>query len=122
MARALGKTVREGRRAYATAVQTQKAIEEAMREEGRRALEELEADPSAFAVVVFGRSYNAFVSEAHMGIPRKFATRGVRVIPIDMLPTDDEPVHGQMYWSSGQAVLKARSVVESQPQLLGCYM
>ena len=86
------------------------------------ALEELEADPGAFAVVVFGRSYNAFVSEAHMGIPRKFATRGIRVIPIDMLPTDDEPVHGQMYWSAGQSVLKAASFVERHPQLFGCYI
>ncbi len=122
MARTLGKTVREGRRAYAAAVQTQKTVEAAMREEGRRALEELEADPAALAVVVFGRSYNAFVSEAHMGIPRKFATRGVRVIPIDMLATDDEPVHEQMYWSAGQAVLKAASFVERHPQLFGCYI
>jgi len=122
MARALGKTVREGRRAYAAAVQTQKAVEAAMREAGRRALEELEADPAAFAVVVFGRSYNAFVSEAHMGIPGKFATRGVRVIPIDMLATDDEPVHEQMYWSAGQAVLKAAGFVERHPQLFGCYI
>ena len=39
MARALGKTVREGRRAYAAAVQTQKTVEAAMREAGRRALD-----------------------------------------------------------------------------------
>jgi predicted CoA-substrate-specific enzyme activase len=122
MARMLGRSFREGRRAYAAAVQTQKAFEAAMREEGRRALEELEADPAALAVVVFGRSYNAFVSEAHMGIPRKFATRGIRAIPIDMLPSDDEPVHGQMYWTAGQAVLKAASFVERHPQLFGCYI
>lgn len=122
MARTLGRTTREGRRAYAAAVQTQKALGNAVREAGRRALEELESDPGAFAVVVFGRSYNTFVSEAHMGIPRKFATRGIRVIPIDMLPTDDEPVHGQMYWSAGQAVLKAASFVERHPQLFGCYI
>jgi predicted CoA-substrate-specific enzyme activase len=122
MARTLGKTLREGRRAYAAAVQTQKVVGEAMREAGLRALEELQADPAAFAVVVFGRSYNAFVSEAHMGIPGKLATRGIRVIPIDMLPADDEPVHGQMYWSAGQAVLKAASFVERHPQLFGCYI
>ncbi|MGE5800244.1 MAG: acyl-CoA dehydratase activase-related protein, partial [Syntrophaceae bacterium] len=122
LARTLGRTTREGRRAYAAAVQTQKSVEAAMREAGRRALEELEADPAALAVAVFGRSYNAFVSEAHMGIPRKFATRGVRVIPIDMLPIDDEPVHGQMYWTAGQAVLKAAGFVERHPQLFGCYI
>jgi predicted CoA-substrate-specific enzyme activase len=122
MARALGRTVREGRRAYAAAVKAQKAATEAMREAGRRALEKLEADPGAFGIVIFGRSYNAFVSEAHMGIPQKFATRGIRVIPIDMLPVDDEPVHEQMYWSAGQAILKAASFAERHPQLFGCYI
>ncbi len=122
MARALGRTVREGRQAYAAAVNAQKAVAEAMRQAGRSVLEDLEANPGAFGVVVFGRSYNAFVSEAHMGIPRKFATRGIRVIPIDMLPIDDEPVHEQMYWSAGQAILKAASFVERHPQLFGCYI
>jgi predicted CoA-substrate-specific enzyme activase len=122
VARALGRTVREGRRAYDAAVKAQKAATESMRQAGRNALEELEADPGAFGVVVFGRSYNAFVSEAHMGIPQKFATRGIRVIPIDMLSFDDEPVHEQMYWSAGQAILKAASFVERHPQLFGCYI
>jgi len=121
-ARALGRTIREGRRAYAAAVEAQMTVAEAVRQSGRKALEELESDPGAFGVVVFGRSYNAFVSEAHMGIPRKFATRGIRVIPIDMLPFDDEPVHEQMYWSAGQAILKAASFVEKHPQLFGCYI
>ena len=121
-ARALGRTVREGRQAYTAAVNAQKAVAEAVRQAGRKALEELESDPGAFGVVVFGRSYNAFVSEAHMGIPQKFATRGIRVIPIDMLPLDDEPVHEQMYWSAGQAILKAASFVERHPQLFGCYI
>ena len=121
-ARALGRTVREGRQAYTAAVNAQKAVAEAVRQAGRKALEELESDPGAFGVVVFGRSYNAFVSEAHMGIPQKFATRGIRVIPIDMLPLDDEPVHEQMYWSAGQAILKAASLVERHPQLFGCYI
>jgi predicted CoA-substrate-specific enzyme activase len=122
MARALGRMVREGRRAYGAAVEAQKAVAESLRQAGRSALEELEADPGAYGVAVFGRSYNAFVSEAHMGIPQKFATRGIRVIPIDMLPIDDEPVQERMYWSAGQTILKAASFVERHPQLFGCYI
>ena len=122
MARALGRTAGEGLRAFRAAVDEQEAVVRRMREAGRRALEELQADPGAFAVALFGRPYNAFVSEAHMGIPRKLATRGVRAIPIDMLPIDDEPVHGQMYWSAGQTILKAARFVERHPQLFGCYV
>jgi len=122
LARALGRTADEGRRAFRAAVDEQEAAVRRMREAGRRALEELRDDPGAFAVALFGRSYNAFVSEAHMGIPRKLATRGVRVVPIDMLPVDDEPVHGQMYWSAGQTILKAARFVERHPQLFGCYV
>ncbi len=122
MARTLGRTAGEGRRAFAAALEEQAAAARRMREAGRRALEELQADPGAFAVALFGRPYNAFVSEAHMGIPRKLATRGVRVIPIDLLPIDDEPVHGQMYWSAGQTILKAARFVERHQQLFGCYV
>lgn len=122
LARALGRTADEGRVAFRAAVEEQETAVRRMREAGRRALEELRADPGAFAVALFGRSYNAFVSEAHMGIPRKLATRGVRVVPIDMLPIDDEPVHGQMYWTAGQTILKAARFVERHPQLFGCYV
>jgi len=122
MARALGRAAEDGRRAFVAAVAEQRAVWRKVRESGREALAALQADPRAFAVALFGRSYNAFVSEAHMGIPQKLATRGIRVIPIDMLPIDDEPVHGQMYWSAGQTILKAASFVERHPQLFGCYI
>ncbi len=122
MARAMGRTALQGREAFAAAIQAQKAVDDAIREEGRKALAELDADPEGVAVVLFGRTYNAFASEAHMGIPRKFATRGIRVIPIDMLPFDGEPAHGNMYWSAGQAILKAARFVERNPRLFGCYI
>ena len=57
-----------------------------MRTIGKKTLEELEADPDQTAVVIFARPYNGFVEEAHMGIPHKLASRGIRVIPFDFLP------------------------------------
>ncbi|MBW2590689.1 MAG: activase, partial [Deltaproteobacteria bacterium] len=56
-----------------------------MKEIGKKALVELENDPEKMAVVIFGRSYNGFVEEAHMGIPRKLASRGILCIPFDFL-------------------------------------
>jgi len=40
-------------------------------------LADLEKYPEETAVVLFGRPYNAFTKKANMGIPRKFASRGV---------------------------------------------
>ena len=55
------------------------------------------------ALSILGRPYNAYVSEAHMGIPQKFASRGIPVI------AGRFPAHWtirtrakQMYWSAGQ--------------------
>jgi len=56
----------------------------------RKLIRLLESDPEKTGVVIFGRSYNGFVKEAHMGIPDKLASRGVLVIPFDFLPFDNE--------------------------------
>jgi len=73
-------------------------------------------------VVLFGRSYNAFSGVAHMGIPHKFASRGVMVIPYDMLDYDqDEPIPA-MHWAAGMSILKAAKVAKQQPHLFGCYV
>ena len=89
---------------------------------GRDALADLEKNPEESAVVVFGRPYNGFADEAHMGIPRKLASRGVRVIPMDFLPLDDEAVGYNMYWGLGQMILKATRFVRRHPQLFGLYI
>ena len=110
------------RRAFSAAVEIQKSIQREMREVGLRFLSDLEKNPNQSAVVIFGRSYNAFVPEANMGIPHKFASRGVPVIPFDFLPLDEEPIEDNMYWSTGQSILKGSHFVEKHPQLFGCYI
>ena len=122
MAGNLGIGKNKARQAYTEALKVQKSASEEMKKKGREVLAELEANPDMSAVVIFGRSYNAFVSEAHMGIPNKFASRGVRVIPFEFLPIKDEPVESQMYWSAGQSILKGASYVKKHPQLFGCYI
>ena len=62
-----------------------------MKHIGRQALADLEADPDKIGVVILARPYNGFVEEAHMGIPRKFASRGVLVLPVGFsLPFENE--------------------------------
>ena len=122
VARQLGVRDKEARRAFRLALERQEQCQQQMRRHGRIVLEQLSADPDQIAVVLFGRPYNAFASEAHMGIPHKLASRGVRVIPLDFLPLNDEPTKHHMYWGMGQMILKAAHQVKAHPQLFGTYI
>ena len=122
MAGKLGRGRKKARRVFAQALKIQKLVVKEMKEAGSRLLAELEREADQYAVVIFGRSYNAFVSEANMGIPQKFASRGVAVVPLDFLPCEGEVVEDGMYWSTGQTILKGARFVERHPQLFGCYI
>jgi len=122
MARQLGCRKNVARVAFSEAVTVQTGIHQEMKEIGLKFLREIEKEPDRYAVVILGRSYNAFVSEANMGIPHKFASRGVSIIPFDFLPLAEEFVPDSMYWSTGQSILKGASFIEKHPQLFGCYI
>ncbi len=126
VARDLGYTDGEGRRAYDAALQNQRAFEAALRARGEQALAELHDNPNAVAVVLFGRAYNAYAPEANKGIPRKLLNAGMRVIPYDLLPWQEEPLpeeHAEwMSWAAGQRILRAATVVARDPQLFGVYI
>jgi predicted nucleotide-binding protein (sugar kinase/HSP70/actin superfamily) len=118
----LGIPRAQAKRAFRAAAVEHHASQHAMRAEGRRALAELEANPEQLGVVIFSRPYSGLADEANMGIPHKFASRGIMVIPMDFLPLEDEPSRDHMYWGMGQYLLKAAHVVERHPQLFGVYI
>jgi len=120
----LGASQEKGQGAFAAGMEAQQAFRNEIRERGRTLLRELEEDPDSVAVVLFGRPYNAFVPEAHKGIPAKFASRGYRIVPFDMLPFEDQPMDDEptMYWSMGRIILKASRLVKEHPQLFGTYI
>ncbi|MCU7496041.1 MAG: activase [Ignavibacteria bacterium] len=89
---------------------------------GRMTLHEIEQDPQRIAVVVFGRSYNAFAKEANLGVPQKFSSRGITVIPHDFLPYDGLESYKHMYWALGQQILRGARFVRSHPQLFATYI
>ncbi len=109
-------------RAFEKALGKQKECLAEMKAIGRRALEELTAKPDTFAVVLFARPYNGFVEEAHMGIPHKFASRGITVLPLDFLEVEEERSKRHMYWGMGKVIMKAARLVERHPQLFGTYI
>jgi predicted CoA-substrate-specific enzyme activase len=122
VARELGARRWSARRAYQKALLAQERCVRDMRALGREALLRLAEEPEKTGVVLFGRPYNAFASEAHMGIPHKLATRGVLVIPHDFLDTPPENPKEHMYWGMGQTILRAAKLVSAHPQLHGTYV
>ncbi len=124
VAKELGKTAQDGKLAFEAGIAAQDAYKTDIRAKGAQALKEIEEDPDSLGIVIFGRPYNSFVGEANKGIPGKFASRGYRVIPFDMLEFEDEQVERieTMYWSMGRMILKASSLVKKHPQLFGAFI
>ncbi|RWX51126.1 putative CoA-substrate-specific enzyme activase, partial [Candidatus Electrothrix marina] len=124
LVRKLGVDTNKVDAALQAADTAQKTFTTDIRKMGSQALAAIEADPEKFGTVVFGRPYNAFASVANKGIPAKFASRGIAVIPFDMLPYWEEKLADDenMYWAMGQIILKGARFVERHPQLYGTYI
>jgi predicted CoA-substrate-specific enzyme activase len=124
VAKDLGCSAEEGLDAFKAGLAAQNSLSKDLQAKGAQILREIEADPDAMAVVLFGRPYNSFAGEANKGIPAKFASRGFRVIPFDMLPYHDQTMDdaATMYWSMGRMILKGARLVKNHPQLFGTYI
>jgi len=122
LASQMGRGRKEAVSAFETALRNQKQCQAEMREIGKRVISELETEPDKAAVVLFGRPYNGFAGEANMGIPHKFASRGVLIIPFDFLSGVGERAKRHMYWGMGERILKVSRYVERHPQLFGTYI
>ena len=114
--------LKEANQAFRMAVDCQQRRMEEMKHLGNQALAELEKDPNRIGVVIFSRPYNGLVDEAHMGIPAKFASRGVMVIPLDFLPFEREEAKRHMYWGMGEMIMKTARLVKRHPQLFGTFI
>jgi predicted CoA-substrate-specific enzyme activase len=119
---ALGLSRANAEKAFAKAAAVMNACLEEMRAIGRQALAELAQEPDKVAVVLFARPYNGFVEEAHKGIPTKFASRGIMVLPLDFLDLADLPTRRHMYWGMGQRIMTAGAKVKPHPQLFATYI
>ncbi|MCL2845837.1 MAG: acyl-CoA dehydratase activase [Chitinivibrionia bacterium] len=104
------------------ALERQNSFEAELQNYGRKALKYLEDTPDTFGLVLFGRPYNSFSSDANMGIPHKAASRGYIVIPFDMLPTSEYKADKKMYWGLGQKIMKAAQFVKERENLFGMFI
>jgi len=117
----LGVGRAETKAAFQSAVAAQHRFLAELKELGRESLRRAKATKTP-AVVLFGRSYNAFLDLANMGVPHKFASRGVMVLPHEMVDCDEEPPIATMHWAAGMSILKAAKVTKDDPYLFGCYI
>lgn len=72
------------------------------------------------AIVIVGRSYSAFDGGVNLTIPKKLADIGVLSLPMDFLPLEEYRIGEtwpNMYWRSGQRILKAARFVRENPNL-----
>ncbi|MEJ2032981.1 MAG: acyl-CoA dehydratase activase [Deltaproteobacteria bacterium] len=124
VARGLGVDPSRAKAALEAAVADQEAFAADLKNLGREAMAALEADPEQIGVVLFGRPYNSSVQMANKGIPAKFASRGIRILPLDMLPYAGEDLTPDlnMYWAMGQMILRAANLVKRHPQLFATYI
>lgn len=122
LAKDLGKDKALASASFDYAVQLQKEMLAEFKEIGQRVLSELEKDPNRMAMVLFGRSYSSFAKEANLGIPQKFASRKVMIIPHDFLPSDHLFSYENMYWGLGKQILQSARFVKNHPQLFGTYI
>ncbi len=122
MAEQMGVSKGRAIKAYRKAVKMQRDFTQELFRMGDEFLEILRKNPDEFAVVLIGRPYNSFTEFTNKGIPRKFASRGVYVIPYDMLNYTNESVDDNQYWEGGKKILKTAKIVEREKQLFATYV
>ena len=89
---------------------------------GKKEIDDLNSGTDEFGIVLIGRAYNSFAKEANLGIPQKFASRGISIIPLDFLPAENYNSYDHMYWGTGNQILKAARFVKDHPNLYAVYI
>ena len=109
------------KKAVLRAQEAQQGFEKAILQRGKEVLSGLKDK----TVVIMGRSYNAFDRGVNLEIPEKLATLGVASIPMDFLPLDAVSISQdwpQVYWRSGQRILKAARYIRENPLLFPVFL
>jgi predicted nucleotide-binding protein (sugar kinase/HSP70/actin superfamily) len=87
--------------------------------------EEKRSVPKQPLIVIIGRAYNAYDPGVNLGIPKKLSHIDVLSIPMDFLLLEDESLEDSwpnMYWRSGQRILKAARIIRNNPNLYAIYI
>ena len=108
--------------AFNYALQMQEDYQKELFAMGEEFLKYLKQHPDELAIVLVGRPYNSFTELTNKGIPKKFASRGVHVVPYDMFDYRDEIVDDDQYWEGGKKILKIARIIKNNSQLYATYI
>jgi len=111
--REFGVSLDAAREAWAAAVAAQRKVERDLADLGKRALEQA-VDSGKPAILLAGRSYNAFTPEGSQSVGKKLCSMGVTVIPADCLTPVGE---GPTVWYAANQILNAVSLARQYPNL-----
>ncbi|MCX6924124.1 MAG: acyl-CoA dehydratase activase, partial [Verrucomicrobia bacterium] len=109
----LGKSRHQAEQAWAAAVQAQMDVEHTLAELGQQALEQA-VRVGKPAILLAGRSYNAFTPEGSQSVGKKLSSMGVTVIPADCLAHVGE---GPTVWHAANQILNAVALARQHPNL-----
>jgi len=121
LGKALGFPEEEAKNAFLIAHEKQIACFGKFAELGKQALEEARLARKP-VIAILGRPYNSFTTDANMGIPRKYTSRGYSVIPYDILPFTQENIYPNMYWYYGQQDMKAGRLLKNEDNIFITYI
>jgi predicted CoA-substrate-specific enzyme activase len=112
-------------RAIDTADKAQDKFNFAIKEKVSEVLSLISKNTSDNIIVIIGRTYNALDSGVNLEIPKKLADLDILSIPLDFLPLERYAIDSEwhnMYWRSGQRILKAARFVKDNQNLYGIYI
>lgn len=122
MAFKLGVKKDIARKAYMHACTQQNMFEQELKEKGKEVINYLDNNPDQTGIVLFGRPYNSFADKINMGIPNKVASRGIFIIPFDMIPADNFSVDYKMFWAMGQKIMKSAGFIKTKRNIFGFFI
>ncbi|MGO9952074.1 MAG: acyl-CoA dehydratase activase [Dissulfurispiraceae bacterium] len=111
------------KRAFAAAQAAQDDFRQAIKAKGREILNR--QTPESPLIVIVGRAYNSYDSGINLEIPKKLSHINILSIPMDFLPLEDASLKDSwpnMYWRSGQRILKAAKFIKASPNLYTIYI
>ena len=77
------------------------------------------------SIIIVGRPYNAFESGMNLNIPKKLSDLNVLAIPMDFIPSAGLRISDtwpNMYWRSGQRILRAARFIRDHPHLFAIFI
>ncbi len=120
LSRFLGINTSQAAKALNNAYQHYRQFKNQLSGLGKNGLDKLMNDP---IVILAGRPYITCASEINLSLPRKIASRGYHVIPMDVLPQiQDDSIHPRNVWSYTQQINNAVAFVKQHPNSYICFV